>query len=196
MPVHWFIHLQQARGRRQAGKIASRKLPTCPGHSMHFGVLSGRHHRGRYGTFQDTSQAARRHWQPHPRRGALPGAWSPGRHSAAQDRAGLFCRGHSLPGRLQAGESSATNKVKLSVSYCQFWSYIGFASVWRYQGVNHVMLLRRRSAQDFNTNPMEVYIFWKLRRRRIRQHVNLKWGRGRGMKTVKNSTSWFPPFWG
>ena len=31
----------------------------------------------------------------------------------------------------------------------------------------HVMLLRRRSAQDFNGNPMKVCIFWKLGRRRI-----------------------------
>ena len=42
--------------------------------------------------------------------------------------------------------------------------------------VNHVMLLLRRSAQDFDGNPMKVYIFWKLRRRRIRQNINLKWG--------------------
>ena len=52
----------------------------------------------------------------------------------------------------------------------------GGAHLRYHPGVNHVMLLRRRSAQDFNGNPMKVYIFWKLRRRRIRQDVNLKRG--------------------
>ena len=36
--------------------------------------------------------------------------------------------------------------------------------------------LRRRSPQEFEVNPMKVYIFWKLKRRRIRQNVNLKRG--------------------
>ena len=38
------------------------------------------------------------------------------------------------------------------------------------------MLLRRRSAQSFNGNPMKVYIFWNLKSGKIRQNVNLKWG--------------------
>ena len=35
--------------------------------------------------------------------------------------------------------------------------------------------LRRRSAQDFNGNPVKVYIFWKLKRRGIRQNVFRKY---------------------